>query len=54
MQILGFILKVVGYIGLFFYVVGVLTALWETFMESIKPSGRQNGLPLPWWVFWRH
>ena len=49
MQILNFILKAVCYIGLFLFVVGVLSALWET----IIMCGRKDRGPLPWWVFWR-
>lgn len=49
MIILGFILKCIGYLALFLFVVGVIAALWE----SIKMGTRKDGGPLPWWVFWR-
>ena len=49
MQIFGLILKAVCYLGLLLFVVGVISALWE----SVKMCGRKDRGILPWWVFWR-
>ena len=44
--ILGFTLKVLGYIGLFLFVIGFLKALWDII------TGKDNS-PLPWYGWWQ-
>ncbi len=49
MTVISIILKSILYIGLFFFVVGVVVSLWET----VKMCGKKDCGPLPWWMFWR-
>jgi hypothetical protein len=44
--ILGFLLKVVCYIGLFFIVIGFVKAFW------VLLTGKDNS-PLPWYGWWQ-